>query len=120
MLYAGVLVLLVLNLAGGILIKLSPQVYHDFLLLGGILVLLLGVYGARSVTWLLLGKRYQLSFIYPILGINYVISLFVGILLFHEPFVWRRLVGAIIILCGVSLLSFSKQRKEVRRERVLA
>ncbi len=30
------------------------------------------------------------------------------------PVIWRRLAGAMIILCGVALLSFSKHRNEVR------
>ena len=115
MLYVGVIILLVLNLVGGILIKFSPRYYHDLIFLGVLLAFLAGVYGVRSAVWLLLGKRYQLSFIYPILGINYVLSLVVGMAVFHEPFVLQRLVGAVIILCGVMLISFSKHRNESRR-----
>jgi drug/metabolite transporter (DMT)-like permease len=114
MLYIGVFLLLVLNLAGLVLIKFSPQYYHNIFLLGFLVVSLVGIYALRSVIWLILGERYQLSFVYPILGINYVLSLFVGMAVFHEPFVWRRIAGAVIILSGVTLLSLSKHRNDAR------
>ena len=117
MLYAGVSMLLILNLLGGVLIKISPLFYHDWIILGGIIFLLLGVYGVRSITWLLMGRRYQLSFVYPLLGINYVLSFFIGISVFHEPFAWRRLLGALIILIGVALLAFSKNCYEEKNEK---
>ncbi len=70
------------------------------------------IYALRAVFWLLVGKRYQLSFIYPVLGINYVLSLFVGMLIFDEPFRLRRLVASVIILCGVILITYSKEKNE--------
>jgi drug/metabolite transporter (DMT)-like permease len=70
--------------------------------------------------WLFLGKRYQLSYVYPLLSVNYILSLFVGVTVFHEPFVLQRLIGAMIILCGVSLISFSKHRNEVRQAESVA
>lgn len=118
MLYVSLLLLLFLNLAGGILVKISPQYYHDLLSLAVLAVLLACIYGLRSVLWLILGKRYQLSFLYPALGINYVLSLFVGMAVFHEPLSWWRFAGAGIILCGIFLLSFSKHRNEVRTVKV--
>jgi drug/metabolite transporter (DMT)-like permease len=110
----SVALLLFLNLAAGVLIKASPAYYSQGVLLGGLIVTVVGIYFLQTMAWLLLGKHYQLSFVYPFLGINYVLSLFVGMTVFHEPFIWRRLAGAVIILCGVSLLSFSKHRNEVR------
>lgn len=112
MLYIGVLLLLVMNLIGAILIKISPQHYHDGFLLALLGIALVGTFGLRAMIWLLLGKRYQLSYVYPFLGINYVLSLFVGMLVFGEPFIWRRLFGAVIILLGVAILSRSQHRSE--------
>lgn len=112
--------LLFLNLGSGILIKMSPIYYGRYLLLGSLMLVVSGIYFLRTLMWLLLGKHYQISYVYPLLSINYVLSLFVGTTVFHEPFIWRRLAGAVIILCGVSLLSFSKHRNEVRNTKVSA
>ena len=106
--------LLFLNLGSGILIKISPEYYGDYFLLGSLIISVSGIYFLRTLLWMYLGKHYQLSFVYPILGINYILSLFVGMAVFHELFVWRRLAGAVIILCGVTLLSLSKHRNESR------
>ncbi len=115
--YAAVLALLALNLSGTLLIKVSPRVYHQFLLLGALVGSMLVIYGLRAAIWLVLGRRYQLSYIYPVLGINYVLSLFVGMAVFNEPFIWQRMFGAVVILFGVSLLSFSTHRDEKSPER---
>lgn len=110
--------LLFLNLGSSVLIKFSPNYYGEYFLLGGLVILLLGVYFCRTLIWLFLGKRYQLSYVYPLLSVNYVLSLFVGMLVFNEPFTTQRLVGALIILVGVFLISFSKHRYEGQQRAV--
>ncbi len=110
----SIVLLLFLNLGAGMLVKISPMYYEKPLFLIGLILLVLGFYSIQTVMWLFLGKHYQISYIYPLLSVNYVLSLFVGVSVFHEEFVFRRLTGAMIILCGVTLLSFSKHRNEVR------
>lgn len=109
-----IILLVMLNLLGAVLIKASPAYYAQPLAMGVLVASLIAVYGLRSLAWLVVGKHYQLSFVYPFLGINYVLSQFVGMAAFGEPFAARRLVGALVILCGVTLLSFSRHREEVR------
>jgi drug/metabolite transporter (DMT)-like permease len=111
---ASIAVLLLLNLGSGILIKLSPGYYGRVAILLVLIGVVAFIYFLRTLMWLFLGRHYQLSFVYPFLGINYVLSLFVGMSVFGEPFVGRRLAGALVILCGVTLLSFSRHREEVR------
>jgi len=113
----SVFFLLFLNLGSGILIKMSPSYYGRYLLLGGLILFVSGIYFLRTLMWLFLGRHYQISYVYPLLSINYVLSLFVGMLIFHESFVFQRLIGAVIILCGVTLISFSKHRNEARKVR---
>jgi len=112
----SIAILLLLNLGAGVLIKFSPNYYGDYILLGSLAVLLSGIYFCRALMWLFLGKRYQLSYVYPLLSVSYVLSFSVGMVVFHEPFVVRRLIGSLIILSGVSLLSLSRHRHEVRRK----
>ena len=106
--------LLVLNLGGYVIIKLvagEPLQNHLLIQLG--LIALLGVvYASMMLAWLWLGRRYQLSYIYPILGLNYVIAVFVGSLAFHEPFYWQSLAGTLVIMAGVVLISTSPHSAE--------
>ncbi len=115
LLILSVVFLLFLNLASGVLIKLSSGYYGRWMFLAALIVIISGIYFLRTIMWLLLGRHYQISYVYPLLSVNYVISLFVGMLVFHEPFNLQRLMGAVIILCGVTLISFSKHRNESQR-----
>jgi len=108
----AILALLLLNLTAGILIKLSPSFYGDKIAMYKFAFLLVMVFGVQTLIWLFLGKHYQLSYVYPMLSINYVLSLWVGILVFDEVFVFQRFVGGIIILIGVTLITFTKHRSE--------
>lgn len=105
--------LLFLNLFSSVIIKLSSFYDFDLLVLTCLVFALIIIYVLRTVFWLLIGRYYQLSFIYPVLGINYVLSFFVGVLIFDEPFRLRRLVASVIILCGVILLTFSKEKEQI-------
>lgn len=107
-----IIFLLFLNLGSAILIKMSPAYYERYILLGGVILAVSGIYLLRTIIWLFLGRHYQISYVYPLLSINYVLSLFVGMAVFHEPFDLRRFAGAMVILCGVSILSFSKHRDD--------
>jgi drug/metabolite transporter (DMT)-like permease len=106
--------LLLLNLGSGIIIKFTPEYYGNYVFLGTLITGVCGIYFLRTLMWLFLGKNYQISYVYPLLSVNYVLSLFVGVAVFHEPFKWQRLVGALIILGGVTLILFSKHRSEAK------
>ncbi len=108
----AILALLFLNLTAGILIKFSPSFYWDKIVMYKLIFLLVMVFGVQTLIWLFLGKYYQLSYVYPMLSINYVLSLWVGILVFDESFVFQRFAGGIIILIGVTLTTFTKHRSE--------
>ena len=108
----AILALLLLNLTAGILVKFSPNFYGDKVAMYKLAFFLVIVFGVQTLIWLFLGKYYQLSYVYPMLSINYVLSLWVGILVFNESFVFQRFVGGIIILIGVTLTTFTKHRSE--------
>ncbi|MDA3799807.1 MAG: hypothetical protein PF692_12085 [Kiritimatiellae bacterium] len=105
-LLAGICCLLFFNAAGGVVGK-----YIAFSN-GGLFAVLVGVlfatFGARAIVWMLLGKRHQLSYIYPFMSINFVLSTVIGLWLFHEPITVGKVVGSGLIMIGVMILSTSK------------
>ena len=103
---------LFLNLAGGILIKYSGIYHENWLLLGVLFVFLIGTWGGRAVVSMLIGQKFQLSYAYPFLGMNYVLSIIAGILLFGEKFILQRLIGSLIIVDGITVLMLSKNKTE--------
>lgn len=112
--YGLIALWLFFNLGGGLLIKYSA-LYHDRIwMLAFFFVMLMGTFGARAVVSVILGQYYQLSYVYPFLGLNYVLSMIAGILLFQEKFDCLRLAGSLVIVLGVFLLMFSKNKEEGR------
>ncbi len=105
-------VAVVLNISGAIVAKyvaVNTGVLYIALPLAGLLV---AIYLARTVFWILVGRKYQLSYIYPVLSINYVFSFLLGMYLFHEQFEMARCIGAFIIVAGVLIVSLSEHKYE--------
>ncbi len=79
-----------------------------------LLLLYVGIWGMtyliRLVLWLIVGKRYQLSFIYPIMELNYFFSYLIGILCWKENFSWQQIVGLSLICLGVLAITSSPHR----------
>ncbi len=108
------LVALCLNMCGAVISKyftLNMGCSVSSVLL---IVLLFATFIARFVFWIVVGKRWQLSFIYPVLSVNYFISFLLGMLLFNEPFHLNRCLGAMIIVGGVWGASLSENSSERR------
>ena len=103
---------IVLNLAGIVIGKfIAMNLGHHFLC-GVLLIGLCGVYALRTVYWVVVGRRWQLSFLYPVLSVSYLASLLLGVLAFGEAFEWNRLAGAVVIVAGVVVISTSPHRHE--------
>jgi len=77
------------------------------------LVVMLASYSAKFVFWMILHRRFKLSFIYPILSINYIVALFLGRTLFNESITNYKIAGSVILVVGVFLILLSKQKTEV-------
>ena len=102
-----------------ILIKFLGQGSQTMHLLTQLILLgLLGIsYVAMMMLWLWIGKLYQLSYVYPLIGLNYVFAVIVGAALFDDPFTWQSLLGGITIAAGVAILSTSPNRLEMEQSR---
>ena len=108
--------LLAANLLAMALVKLVPEYHADLAILAILAGSLIATYTLRALIWLLVGRRYQLSFVYPLMGLNYILSMVVGIAGFGERFSSQRLVGALVILLGVFIVSKSGHREDVYRD----
>lgn len=104
--------LLILNLLGALLVKYIGCGGWGVFALIALLGTLFFTYFLRIFVWMYVGRTMQLSFVYPFLGLNYIASFLIGLMLFHEDFSWMRLAGAICILFGVFILSRTPQQKD--------
>ncbi len=77
------------------------------------LIVMIASYAAKFLFWMILHRKFKLSFIYPILSINYFIALFLGKSLFGEPITAFKIAGSVILMAGVFLILLSSQKTEV-------
>jgi drug/metabolite transporter (DMT)-like permease len=63
------------------------------------------VYGLATVLWLILLSRYDLSYIYPVTSLSFVIATLVSFLWLGEDVTWNRWLGVSIIALGVYVVS---------------
>ena len=109
-----VLTALVLNMAGAVVAKWIAVDMDSGLLAVSLLGLLIFICSLRIIFWIAVGRRWQLSFIYPVLSINYLFAFLLGIRLFGEQFLPSRLLGAFVIVGGVLIVSLSENKHEKR------
>lgn len=69
-------------------------------------------YSLKFFFWFILHRRFQLSFIYPILSLNYFFSLVLGKVLFQEAITIGKILGSIIIVFGVFIITMSSKKLE--------
>lgn len=110
----GLTAWLLTNLASGIAGKQCTRFWDAsaYVAAAVCLATVFGCMGLKTLICLLLGKHFQLSYFYPFLSINYVISCFVATWFFSEPLRIGQLIGASIILVGTVVLSCSNDALE--------
>lgn len=62
-----------------------------------------------GLAWMLALTRFELSYAYPWMGLNYLLVLFLGVTLFGEQMTWERTVGTLLVVAGLILLAQSAQ-----------
>lgn len=110
------ILILILTISINLLSVIAGKYIGLNLSFSGILIFWLSVlaitYFLKFVFWLILHRKFRLSFIYPFLSLNYFISLFLGKILFQEPFTLKKIIGSTIIVLGVFILSMSSKKVE--------
>jgi len=76
------------------------------------LCIMILTYGLKFILWIILHRKFQLSFIYPFLSLNYFLSLYVGKILFNEPITLKKIIGSIVIVAGVCVITMSGKKLE--------
>jgi drug/metabolite transporter (DMT)-like permease len=71
----------------------------------GLLIYLLG-----SVCWMLAVAQQEISFLYPLSSVNYVLVVFASFILFHETISARRAFGVALIVLGMVLMNWKTER----------
>ena len=61
-------------------------------------------YGAGSLLWMWILKKFPLSMAYPLTSLSYVIAMFSAILFFNETVPPHRWIGCALIVCGCMLI----------------
>jgi len=69
-----------------------------------------------GVLWLVAMSKYELSFIYPYLSINYISVLLGSQWVLHESVGWSRYVSVIFIVIGLVLISRSPHSEVLKNE----
>jgi len=68
--------------------------------LGGLLI-----YGLGTFFWMVSLAQQELSFLYPLTSVNYILIVVASALFFHETITLRRCGGVILIVVGVVLMN---------------
>jgi drug/metabolite transporter (DMT)-like permease len=76
------------------------------------LAILITAYGSKFFFWFFLHRKFKLSFIYPILSVNYFFSLILGKVLFQEAITIQKVIGSIVIVIGVFTIMMSSKKLE--------
>lgn len=66
------------------------------------------LYVLAFVLWMLALSKFQLSFMYPMLSLAYIVTTFLAYLWLHEPIRATRWLGVILIVVGAILVGLNR------------
>jgi undecaprenyl phosphate-alpha-L-ara4N flippase subunit ArnE len=58
-----------------------------------------------TLMWMYVLRKFELSVVYPIMGISYIFGLLAAILVFHETVPLSRWIGVALIMAGVAFVA---------------
>lgn len=89
-----------IDLQQGVCLPLLRQMVTSLPLWGGLIC-----YALSLILWLLVLSRMELSRAYPLVSLGYIVTLFIGYVLLHEPLTPTKIIGVTIIVVGVFILT---------------
>lgn len=60
-----------------------------------------------GISWMLAMTRFEISYAYPWIGLNFVMMLIFGILIFDESFNMAKLLGTFLVIVGIVIIAQS-------------
>jgi uncharacterized membrane protein len=72
------------------------------------------IYFLGTICWMTAVAQKEISFLYPLTSVNYVMVAGTSILLFHEVISFRRAAGVIVIVLGMFLMNRQSSRVNKR------
>lgn len=87
--------------ASQLLYKIIPMFLSPYIFFG------LAFFGASAVAWLVVLSRLELSFVYPMVSIAYILVAIASWFFFSENINLIRCMGILVIIIGVFLISRS-------------
>lgn len=58
-----------------------------------------------GVSWMLAMSKFELSYAYPFVSLNYVIVFVAGLLFFNETITLSKIIGSLIVITGIIVLA---------------
>lgn len=58
-----------------------------------------------GVSWMLAMSKFEISYAYPWIGLNFVLMLFFGVLLFDELLSTPKILGTLLVVLGILIIS---------------
>lgn len=114
---AIVLINILMTTVGQVFLKLGAQSLklHPSLSVSALLsvatnaYLLIGLllYALGTLIWIYVLSRAELSQVYPMIALGFVLTAVAGFWLFHEPVTMQRIAGIFVICLGVVLIARS-------------
>lgn len=62
-------------------------------------------FGASSILWMYIVKRYPLSVAYPMISLSYVFGMLAALFFFHESVSMTKWMGVALIMAGCCLIA---------------
>ena len=81
------------------IIFLLQQLIIPQIFLGIVFTLLSGL------SWMLAMSKFELSYAYSFLGLNFILTFIIGIAFFDEPFVFNRAIGVCLIFIALIFIA---------------
>ncbi|MCP4414927.1 MAG: EamA family transporter, partial [Gammaproteobacteria bacterium] len=58
-----------------------------------------------SVAWMGAISKFELSYAYPFMSLNFVVVVLLSFFLFQEVFNWYKIIGLVVICLGIIIIS---------------